>query len=124
MGRELKRVPMNFAHPLGETWPGYLCEGEPCTKHEQEHFPPDEYSPEGRSECVLIDPPEGDGYQLWETTSEGSPISPVFATLDELLAYAAEHCTTFGSSGATADEWRRMLGDGIVGVQQGPFFFC
>lgn len=29
------------------------------------------------------DPPEGDGWQLWETVSEGSPISPVFATAEE-----------------------------------------
>lgn len=30
------------------------------------------------------DPPAGDGWQLWETVSEGSPISPAFATADEL----------------------------------------
>lgn len=32
-------------------------------------------------------PPEGPGYQLWETTSEGSPLSPVFATSDELVRH-------------------------------------
>lgn len=31
-----------------------------------------------------IEPPEGAGYQLWETVSEGSPMSPVFASSDEL----------------------------------------
>ena len=36
------------------------------------------------------DPPSGDGWQLWETVSEGSPISPVFATADELIAYLVE----------------------------------
>ena len=35
-------------------------------------------------EWERIEPPTGDGYQLWETTSEGSPSSPVFATFDEL----------------------------------------
>lgn len=30
------------------------------------------------------DPPTGDGWQLWETVTEGSPISPVCATADEL----------------------------------------
>lgn len=59
-------------------------------------------------------PPTGDGYQLWETTSEGSPQTPVFATLDELCVYAAEHCTTFGSSRTSAAEWKRMLDDGLV----------
>jgi len=32
-------------------------------------------------------PPTGEGWQLWETVSEGSPISPVFATADELINY-------------------------------------
>ena len=33
------------------------------------------------------EPPEGDGYQLWENVSEGSPITPVFATPEELANY-------------------------------------
>lgn len=33
------------------------------------------------------DPPAGEGWQLWETTSEGSPISPVFPTADGLIAW-------------------------------------
>lgn len=60
------------------------------------------------------EPPTGDGYQLWETTSEGSPQTPVFATLDELCAYAAGHCTTFASDRASAEGWKHMLTDGMV----------
>lgn len=30
------------------------------------------------------EPPAGDGYQIWETVSEGSPISPVFANAEGL----------------------------------------
>lgn len=30
------------------------------------------------------EPPEGDGWQLWETVSEGSPVSPVFADAEGL----------------------------------------
>jgi len=33
------------------------------------------------------DPPVGEGWQLWETVSEGSPITPVFATSEELIDY-------------------------------------
>lgn len=62
------------------------------------------------------DPPEGEGYQLWETTSEGSPISPVFATLDELCEYAQDNCTVFGGSTATAAEWKSMLDAGFVAM--------
>ena len=60
------------------------------------------------------EPPTGEGYQMWETTSEGSPITPVFATLDELATYAAAHCTTFGSNRASAEEWKAMLADDLV----------
>lgn len=33
------------------------------------------------------DPPVGEGWQLWETVSDGSPASPVFATAEELIDY-------------------------------------
>lgn len=36
------------------------------------------------------DPPEGEGWQLWETVSEGSPISPVVASADELAAWMSD----------------------------------
>lgn len=32
-------------------------------------------------------PPEGEGWQLWETVSEGSPMSPVFATAEDLAGW-------------------------------------
>lgn len=43
------------------------------------------------------DPPKGDGWQLWETVSEGSPVSPVFATSDDLA--------TWMSDPARGDRW-------------------
>jgi len=69
------------------------------------------------------DPPKGDGYQLWETTSEGSPISPVFETLEALCDYAAEYCTTFGSFTATVDEWRQILDADFVHAKRGNAIF-
>lgn len=35
-------------------------------------------------------PPIGDGWQLWETVTEGSPISPVFATPEELARWMVD----------------------------------
>jgi hypothetical protein len=37
------------------------------------------------------EPPEGPGYQLWETVSEGSPITPVFAEAEGLARYMTQH---------------------------------
>lgn len=70
-----------------------------------------------------VDPPEGDGYQLWETTSEGSPVSPVFATLEELCEWCADNATTFATSRATKEEWMQMLDDGFVCHQEGNCVF-
>lgn len=68
-------------------------------------------------------PPEGPGFQLWETTSEGSPTSPVFATLDELCGWCADNATTFGSFKTSAEEWRKMLEADHVYHQQGNAVF-
>ena len=33
------------------------------------------------------EPPEGEGWQLWETVSEGSPVTPVFADAEGLIGH-------------------------------------
>lgn len=38
----------------------------------------------------------------------------MFGNIDELCAYAAEHCTTFGREKASVNDWRRMLDEGYV----------
>ncbi len=73
-------------------------------------------------EWTNVEPPAGEGYQLWETTSEGSPQSPVFATLGEVCEWAALNATTFGSHRANAEEWRKMLG-GLVCHKEGGNIF-
>lgn len=55
------------------------CEGHGCLKEKQAIY--EAWKP--------TEPPEGEGYQIWETVSEGSPISPVFATPEELARYMA-----------------------------------
>lgn len=41
-------------------------------------------------EWAPTEPPAGDGYQMWETVTDGSPISPVFATPEELAQYMVD----------------------------------
>jgi hypothetical protein len=53
------------------------------------------------------DPPEGPGWQVWEHTSEGSPVSPVFATGEELIEWLVQ---PIGTDEAWAD--RGTYGDG------------
>ncbi len=63
---ESATCPACQGHGGVERYPGQRAEAEAWTKTE---------------------PPAGNGWQLWETVSEGSPISPVFATSDELAAW-------------------------------------
>jgi len=46
--------------------------------------------------------PTGEGWQVWQTVSEGAPVSPVFATAEELIDYLVEG----------GDEWDRKRGEG------------
>ena len=97
MSREVKRVPLNFNHPMGEIWEGYLnsC-GDDCTECENTVCPGD--------------PPKGEGYQMWETVSDGAPISPVFKTPEELAQWLSDtNASAFGNETATYDEWLKMI---------------
>jgi hypothetical protein len=52
------------------------------------------------------DPPAGDGYQLWETDTEGSPISPVCATPEALADWLVSHRS---DEGVTRKGWLTFI---------------
>ncbi|WP_053638203.1 hypothetical protein [Streptomyces sp. NRRL F-4707] len=56
------------------------------------------------------EPPTGDGWQLWETVSEGSPVSPVFATADELAGWMSD--PERGNRWVPGDVARKFIEDG------------
>lgn len=56
------------------------------------------------------EPPAGPGWQMWETVSEGSPISPVFETPERLAAWLAEtQASACGHETATYEQWLKMI---------------
>jgi hypothetical protein len=56
----------------------YLCKGEgDLWPSEEAKAFYENWEPE--------EPPTGEGWQMWETVSEGSPVSPVFATKDSFV---------------------------------------
>lgn len=59
-------------------------------------------------------------YQLYESTSEGTPLGPPFATLEEVATHAAEHASTFASFRATKEDWLRMLSADHVVTEIAP----
>lgn len=107
MGRELKRVPLDFDWPLNKIWYGYLYHlcSEDCSGCK--HYAKLKQLKIKSYGCPDFnnDPPKGVGYQLWETTSEGSPISPVFKTIEELAKYCETECTIFGSDKLSYESW-------------------
>lgn len=152
MGRELKRVPLDFNYPLNTVWEGYSPNIEKF-KSIKDIFTKAPYLKECNSSCDICtkcnktmdccnenadhcvwynedikaewfyEVPKGDGYQLWEDTTEGSPISPVFTTLEGLCEWCEKNAYTFADFKATKEEWFRMLNDNRVYHEQGNCIF-
>ena len=134
MGRELKRVPLDFDAPINVVWIGYIvpddvnlpvkscddcnAQGYECNEAEEYCF----HNPETKKKWYY-DPPKGKGFQLWETTSEGSPISPVFKTLDKLCEFAAVNCPIFADNYVSKEEWKRQLNSDNVEFKIGNAVF-
>lgn len=77
-----------------------------------------DYMPEWKEE-------EKTHIQLYENTSEGTPLSPVFHKDDfELLCqYAEKNATTFADFKVTKEEWMQMLKQDLVIVNVGGLSF-
>jgi len=82
-----------------------FCNGDAC------YFANEQYK-KLHETWIPEEPPVGPGFQLWETTSEGSPISPVFHTLDGLCRWAEENATIFGDRKLDKTQWMEVLKDG------------
>lgn len=206
MGRDVKRVPLDFDHPLETVWPGYVCDvGRNCSVchgrgtttardrladlvsflmlsgddarrgrchpyffdiplHTTTGMTPskdmveltaglagremsflghdaiDDYSamkkimataglPATWGQCQACsgtgedpatraaseawrptEPPKGPGWQMWETVSEGSPISPVFATAEALGQWCADNNGgSWRRPGPSYETWMGMI---------------
>ena len=138
MGREIRMVPPNYQHP--QVWRSYGQIGYQPMFNRGYSEAVDEYRTEFArwriSECPAKceDPvaefeayygpapkPEyyrtyrledATWYQLWETVSEGTPVTPPFATKDELVDYLVAH-------GDFWDQERRRKG--VISVPVGPW---
>ena len=85
--RRALRVPLDFQQQIHQAWDGYKT--RPITP-----------------------PPTGVGYQMWEFTSEGSPISPVFDTPEGLARWLSDtQASAFGRITAQYDTWLQWIHD-------------
>ena len=142
MGREIRRVPPNWQHPLSERQNGregrqpmydkmfderfaeWLADFDRIRSGELNDIERECY-PLGLADWLNDEglPPDpkyyrpwkdedATWYQVWETVSEGTPVSPPFATEEELISYLAEN----------GDEWDQKRGDRAWGRQQAERF--
>jgi|SRR3989304_2374966 len=130
MSREVRRVPPTWQHPRGPNdeyvplldklvehtaqwdaeaalyerheYPGATAANYAMSTFVQYYGPrpdPADYMPVWSAE-------ERTHYQMYETCSEGTPISPVMATPEELAEWLyANKASAFGSLTATYDQW-------------------
>jgi hypothetical protein len=112
MGREVRRVPDNWEHPKNE-------KGHYIPMHE--HFPYNEEEiQEGLRDGWLKDEPPNYGmdimpqwpaaerthWQMYEDTSEGTPISPVMESPEKLARWLADQkASAFAGSPASYEAW-------------------
>ena len=77
---------------------------------------PDEKYKKLAKDFEFIDPPLGDGYQLWSTTTEGTPMSPVFERPEDLARWLADNkASSLGSNTSTYEQWLNfIIGPGLA----------
>lgn len=125
MGREVRKVPPNWEHPktklyadgygyqpmYDRTFAAAVAEWKAgFAKWEEGNRPEDcedeyweyEGAPPEREYYRPWSDEEATWFQVWETVSEGTPVTPPFATREELVAHLV----------ANGDDWDQKRGDG------------
>jgi hypothetical protein len=149
MGREIRKVPKNWEHPKSDRGYGrgmeftplydqdYLTEITEWIKNHElwlkgEHE--DQKEPDGCKEKFYAewggDPPHveayrpawtepADHFQVYETVSEGTPVSPVFATKEEMIEYLVAN-GDFWDQRRGNGGWSRSAAEGFVKFESCP----
>lgn len=73
------------------------------------------------------DPPSGEGWQVWESVSEGSPITPVMPTAQALVDYLSTYGTLCDQNRQARGRdgggpWRREAAEAFVAAKWAPTF--
>lgn len=112
MGREVRRVPADWVHPRrqdGTYVPMY--DSFPYSDVEVEEGLEDGWLDSSKPNYGLDVMPQWNDsekthMQMYENTTEGTPISPVMETAEELARWLADNkASAFGSMTATYEQW-------------------
>jgi len=116
MGREVRQVPADWQHPQewykGElSFKPLLCRSILNYWSEADEEP----KPEDDAMMPAWTTEEATHYQMYENTSEGTPISPVLATPEELARWLTDNdASAFGHQTASYEGWLRVAQGGYA----------
>lgn len=111
-GREVRRVPKDWVHPTA--WDTYDARKGPWFVplqnrdmlqyyEEGEEIDEKDFMPDWK-------PEEMTHYQMYESVSEGTPLSPVMETPEELAQWLVDHkAGFFGYDTTDRETWRRII---------------
>ena len=119
MGREIRRVPANWEHPMqGASYRPMFEGGEEAYRERYQEWMEEreEYGDNGDPYEPEDFMPDGDWWQLFETVSEGTPITPPFPTSEALVDYLVEHGDFW------RHRWTREQAEAIVAHGYAPSF--
>ena len=119
MGREVRRVPADWHHPRDVS-------GHYIPLNAEFTYNAAEIEEGLRDGWLSGDPPnygcnmmphwseaERTHYQMYEDTTEGTPISPVMATAEQLAHWLADNgASAFGEMTASYESWLAMIAEG------------
>ena len=140
MGREVRKVPADWQHPkrdgsyvalfdgagLKDAIDGWKKDELAWNRHEFPEYANADDRKQSYVEWAGKCPSEDDYMPAWtdaerthlmmyETTSEGTPISPAFETPEQLARWLADNgASAFGDSTASYEAWLRVAGDGYA----------
>lgn len=135
MGREVRMVPANWQHPKytenDATWPSQVGRYKPLIDQKYSDAAAEFLAmankdglkaaidwmgcPEQDKYMPEWDDAERTHFMMYEDTSEGTPISPAFATPEELARWLADTgASSFGSMTATYEQWLYVAKGGFA----------
>ena len=111
MSREVRMVPPGWEHPRNER--GYTPLF-PAEFADDESEDPEDRVP--ASDCMpVFSESEATHFMMYEDVSEGTPISPAFATPEELARWLVENgASAFAGQTASYEAWLRIAKGGYA----------
>jgi hypothetical protein len=128
MGRKVRKVPPDWKHPtyinpyLGEVYKpmfeysayiDMLKDWEESVKKYGLEATLDDFNGPLRKEDFMPEwsPEQATHYMMYEDTTEGTPISPAFATKEELASWLSKNgASVFGDNTTTYSNWLKIIG--------------